>query len=225
MAIRLPRHQPPPALDSLIGGQHLPHAEPGQRRGSSKPWTQITFEIGTITKVCTGLLLADLAEQGLVSLDVPLRSYLPASAQVPAFQDQQITLGDLASHVSGRRRDPRGTLRRWLGDRHNPNTGLSVEAMYEGVARTKLRRRPDRTHAASPAPDRQAHRGRARLADRPPARGCRPPALAQRRDQPLSQLRRRQPGDRHRRGRAQQHRPVVDRLGLRLVKALSTHAS
>jgi hypothetical protein len=63
------------------------------------------------------------------------------------------------------------------------------------------------------------------LIARPPARGCRPPALAQRRDQPLSQLRRRQPGDRHRRGRAQQHRPVVDRLGLRLVKALSTHAS
>src|SRR5215218_5480148 len=31
----------PRALDSLIGGQHLPHAEPGQRRVSSKPRTQL----------------------------------------------------------------------------------------------------------------------------------------------------------------------------------------
>ena len=38
------------------------------------------FEIGSITKVFTGLLLADLAERGIVGLDDPLARYLPASA-------------------------------------------------------------------------------------------------------------------------------------------------
>jgi len=100
------------------------------------------FEIGSITKVFTGLLLADLAEQGLVGLDEPLASYLPASARVPTFGDQQLTLGDLASHAGGLPRDPKGMLRRWLGDRRNPYAGLSVEELYDSLARTKLRRRP-----------------------------------------------------------------------------------
>jgi CubicO group peptidase (beta-lactamase class C family) len=100
------------------------------------------FEIGSITKVFTGLLLADLAEQGIVGLDDPLASYLPASTRMPTFGGQQITLGDLASHAGGLPRDPKGTLGRWLGDRHNPQAGLSVEQLYAGLARTRLRRRP-----------------------------------------------------------------------------------
>jgi CubicO group peptidase (beta-lactamase class C family) len=100
------------------------------------------FEIGSVTKVFTGLLLADLAEQGLVGLDDPLASYLPAAARVPTFGDQQITLGDLVSHAGGLPRDPKGTLRRWLLDRHNPNAGLSVQELHAGLARTRLRRRP-----------------------------------------------------------------------------------
>jgi CubicO group peptidase (beta-lactamase class C family) len=64
------------------------------------------FEIGSVTKVYTGLLLADLAEHDLVGLGDPLGSYLPASVQVPTFGDRQITLGDLASHTSGLRRTP-----------------------------------------------------------------------------------------------------------------------
>lgn len=100
------------------------------------------FEIGSITKVFTGLLLADLAAHNLVALDDPLGSYLPASVQVPTFGGHQITLGDLASHASGLRRNPRGMLRRWLGNRHNPYADLSVEELYAGLAQTKLRRRP-----------------------------------------------------------------------------------
>jgi serine-type D-Ala-D-Ala carboxypeptidase/endopeptidase len=100
------------------------------------------FEIGSVTKVFTGLLLADLAEQGIVGLDDPLASYLPASARVAGFKGEEITLGDLASHAGGLPRDPKGTLGRWLGDRRNPYAGLSVEELYAGLARTKLRRRP-----------------------------------------------------------------------------------
>ena len=100
------------------------------------------FEIGSISKVFTGLLLADLAEQGIVGLDDPLASYLPSSVRVPTRGERQITLGDLASHAGGLPRDPKGTLGRWLGDRHNPYAGLSVQELYAGLARTRLRRRP-----------------------------------------------------------------------------------
>ena len=83
------------------------------------------FEIGSVTKVFTGLLLADLAEQGIVGLDDPLASHLPAWVRVPTFKGHQVTLGDLASHAAGLPRDPKGTLRRWLRDRDNPNAALS----------------------------------------------------------------------------------------------------
>ena len=113
-----------------------------RREAQDPPDGGTVFEIGSITKVFTGLLLADLAEQGLVGLDDPLASYLPASVRVPTRGGRQITLGDLASHAGGLPRNPKGTLRRWLGDRHNPNAGLSVEELYAGLARTRLRRRP-----------------------------------------------------------------------------------
>jgi serine-type D-Ala-D-Ala carboxypeptidase/endopeptidase len=100
------------------------------------------FEIGSVTKVFTGLLLADLVEQGLVGLDDPLAGHLPAWVRVPGRGGRQVTLGDLASHAGGLPRDPKGTLGRWLRDRRNPYAALSVEELYAGLARTRLRRRP-----------------------------------------------------------------------------------
>jgi CubicO group peptidase (beta-lactamase class C family) len=100
------------------------------------------FELGSVTKVFTGLLLADLAEQGLVGLEDPLAGHLPAGVRVPTVGGRQITLGELASHADGLPRDPKGTLGRWLGDRRNPYAALSVEELYAGLAQTRLRRRP-----------------------------------------------------------------------------------
>jgi D-alanyl-D-alanine-carboxypeptidase/D-alanyl-D-alanine-endopeptidase len=113
-----------------------------RRHGQDPPDGGTVFEIGSITKVFTGLLLADLAERGIVALDDPVASHLPPSVRVPALGDRPLTLGDLASHAGGLRRDPKGTLRRWLGDRHNPYAALSVEELYAGLARTRVRRRP-----------------------------------------------------------------------------------
>jgi serine-type D-Ala-D-Ala carboxypeptidase/endopeptidase len=75
-------------------------------------------------------------------MDDPLASWLPASTRIPAFGDQQITLGDLASHAGGLPRDPKGTPGRWLEDRRNPYASLSAEELHAGLARTKVRRRP-----------------------------------------------------------------------------------
>jgi CubicO group peptidase (beta-lactamase class C family) len=106
------------------------------------PGPATLFEIGSITKVLTGLLLADLAAAGVVGLDDPLARYLPAPASVPSFQGREITLADLSSHAAGLPRNPKGMLRSWLRDRDNPFAGLTATDVQEGLARTRLRRRP-----------------------------------------------------------------------------------
>jgi len=59
------------------------------------------FEIGSISKVFTALILADMANKGEVSLDDPAAKYLPAGHKMPERGGRQITLRDLATHRSG----------------------------------------------------------------------------------------------------------------------------
>jgi D-alanyl-D-alanine-carboxypeptidase/D-alanyl-D-alanine-endopeptidase len=59
------------------------------------------FEIGSITKAFTGVLLAQMALAGDVRLDQPVRELLPAGSAVPARDGREITLGDLSTQVSG----------------------------------------------------------------------------------------------------------------------------
>jgi len=74
----------------------------GERRifayGTAK--TDSIFEIGSITKPFTALALAQLAIQGKVRLDEPVRALLPPDT-VPQPDGPEITLLDLATHRSG----------------------------------------------------------------------------------------------------------------------------
>ena len=58
---------------------------------------ETVFEIGSISKVFTPALLAEMAERGEVSLDDPVAKYLPATVTVPSRGERQITLADLAT--------------------------------------------------------------------------------------------------------------------------------
>jgi serine-type D-Ala-D-Ala carboxypeptidase/endopeptidase len=64
------------------------------------------FEIGSISKTFTSLLLADMAQQNRLSLQDPAARHLPDSVAIPSFQDQLITLEHLATHTSGLPRMP-----------------------------------------------------------------------------------------------------------------------
>jgi serine-type D-Ala-D-Ala carboxypeptidase/endopeptidase len=59
------------------------------------------FEIGSVTKVFTALLLAEMARTGEVALTAPVAEYLPAGVRVPGRNGRSITLLDLATHTSG----------------------------------------------------------------------------------------------------------------------------
>jgi len=59
------------------------------------------FAIGSITKVFTTILLADMVDHGLVNLDDPIEKYLPTRVKVPTYNGQKMTLENLATHTSG----------------------------------------------------------------------------------------------------------------------------
>ena len=85
------------------------------------------FEIGSVTKVFTGLLLADMVSRNEVKLDDPISKYLPASVKVPVRNSRPITLLDLATHTSGLPRLPDNLVPR---DAENPYADYTVEQMY-----------------------------------------------------------------------------------------------
>ena len=59
------------------------------------------FEIGSMTKVFTALVLAEMVRRGEVALEDPIAKYLPDGVRIPARNGQPITLLDVATHTSG----------------------------------------------------------------------------------------------------------------------------
>ena len=55
-----------------------------------KPDGDTVYEIGSITKVFTSLILADMVERGEVKLDDPVSKFLPATVTVPGRNGRQI---------------------------------------------------------------------------------------------------------------------------------------
>lgn len=78
-----------------------------ERLGDAPPVTYDTvFEIGSITKVFTALLLASMVRNEEVGLDDPVARHLPSDFHLPVLNGRQITLADLATHTSGLPRFP-----------------------------------------------------------------------------------------------------------------------
>ena len=95
------------------------------------------FEIGSITKVFTGTLLAEAVKRGEVKLDDPISKYLPAAVKVPTRNGKEITLIDLATHTSGLPRLPSNFAPK---DSQNPYADYTVEQMYDFLSKYELPR-------------------------------------------------------------------------------------
>jgi serine-type D-Ala-D-Ala carboxypeptidase/endopeptidase len=107
--------------------------------GSPSPDT--IFEIGSVTKVFTATVLADMVEEGLVALDDPVQRYLPAGVELPV-RGRPVTLADLATQTSGLPRLPPGLLRRSLLQRRNPYAGFTERDLERAISRTRLKGSP-----------------------------------------------------------------------------------
>jgi D-alanyl-D-alanine-carboxypeptidase/D-alanyl-D-alanine-endopeptidase len=85
------------------------------------------FEIGSVGKVFTALLLADMVQRGEVALDDPIAKYLPPDVKVPQQAGRAITLIDLATHTSALPRMPTNFSPR---DPANPYADYTVEQLH-----------------------------------------------------------------------------------------------
>ncbi len=109
-------------------------------RGDLPAGADSVFEIGSVTKTFTALLLADLVRDGTVTLDDPVASYLPVA---PAVVGRPITLADLATHHSGLPRLPAGTaLRGTTVERHDPYARFDEAEMVRAITATAPGRPP-----------------------------------------------------------------------------------
>lgn len=96
------------------------------------------FHIGSVTKVLTGLLLADMVARGEVSLDDPASLYLPDGVAMPR-RGREITLLDLATHRSGL---PAMPTHLSLQARPDPYSGYTVDDLYQFLEGHRLGREP-----------------------------------------------------------------------------------
>ncbi|HEV7243296.1 MAG TPA: serine hydrolase [Thermoanaerobaculia bacterium] len=95
------------------------------------------FEIGSVTKVFTSLLLADAVARGEVALTDPVAKYLPATVKVPERGGKKITLQDLATHTSALPRLPANLT---PANAENPYADYTVAQMYDFLSKYELSR-------------------------------------------------------------------------------------
>lgn len=77
-----------------------------EKNGTRVPDGDTIYEIGSMSKVLTGVLLADAVVQGRVRLEQPAGELLPSGVKMPGHGTRAITLQDLSTHVSGLPRLP-----------------------------------------------------------------------------------------------------------------------
>lgn len=94
------------------------------------------FELGSITKAFTGILLADAVARGEVALEDPIAKYLPDSVTVPSRPGREITLLDIATHRSSLTRMPTNMVP--TGDGAYPT--YTIDMLYEFLSGHELRR-------------------------------------------------------------------------------------
>ena len=98
------------------------------------------FEIGSITKVFTSLVLADMVERDEVELTDPAAAYLPGEVRLPQRNGQVITLQDLATHRSGLPRMPSNVDPM---DPSNPYADYPIHRLYAFLSSFQLSRNID----------------------------------------------------------------------------------
>ncbi len=97
------------------------------------------FGIGSVTKVFTSLVFADMVNRKQVALDDPAAKYLPENVKMPERSGKSITLLDLSTHSSGLPPLPSNLK---LKDPRNPYADYSVDDLYQFLSGYTLPRNP-----------------------------------------------------------------------------------
>ncbi len=125
----------------LIDGQGSSFVSYGRlsKTDERAPNGKTVFEIGSISKVFTSILLADMVLREKLHLDDPVQKFLPDSVRVPSRDGAAVTLYHLATHTSGLPRMPDNFAPK---DPANPYADYTVEQMYAFLAGVELSGKP-----------------------------------------------------------------------------------
>ncbi len=97
------------------------------------------FELASVGKTFTALVLADMDRSGDIRLNDRLEQHLPEGVAVPALNETEITLLDLATQTSGLPSLPPDFE---FGDPLNPYKDYTAEKMFSSLRSIRLTRPP-----------------------------------------------------------------------------------
>lgn len=118
----------------------------GKAKNGKNVDQETIYEIGSISKVFTSLLLAEMVAEGKMNLDDSIEEYLP-NVQVPDYKGVKITLRHLATHNSGLPRLPDNLE---LGkDQSNPYADYDEKMLLDFLGKYKLLSEPGTKHEYS----------------------------------------------------------------------------
>jgi CubicO group peptidase (beta-lactamase class C family) len=130
---------PAVVLAAVVGGEMAVACH-----GDPAPNVHTVFELGSITKTFTALLLAEMVVRGEIDYDDPITAYLPDEARPRQATGAPITLAQLATHTAGLPRLPASfylhALPVWLT---NPYARYGLDDLYRATARTRIRHHPE----------------------------------------------------------------------------------
>lgn len=117
------------------GETYTYHYGTTQVEGETQPNNRTLYEIGSISKTFTGLILARGTVEGYWQLDDPITQYLPDDIEL----DERITLRLLSTHTSGLPRMPHDFS---PVDMTNPYIDYSRESLYTSLRTIEMESEP-----------------------------------------------------------------------------------
>jgi serine-type D-Ala-D-Ala carboxypeptidase/endopeptidase len=108
------------------------------RGGAVAPDGDTLYEIGSNSKVFTGLLLADAVQRGVVKLDDPVQKYLPEGVVMPKWEETPVLVWHLSTHTSGLPRlpDMKGS------DAADPYAHFTTARLHAALGKARVRWEP-----------------------------------------------------------------------------------
>lgn len=107
--------------------------------GDESPTVETLYEIGSISKVLTGVLFADAIRRGEVTKDTLVDELVPEGVDAMDFEGTEVALWHLTTHSSGWPTSP-ANLRPTDPDR--PYFGYDEEKLFEFISKVKPKREP-----------------------------------------------------------------------------------
>ncbi len=110
-------------------------------KNANPPDGDTVFEIGSITKLFTKLLLSDMVHKNEMDLEDKAQVYLPKGVRMPTKDGKEITLFMLSNHTSGLPRNPED-----MDSSHmDPQGGYTIAKLYDYLPKCQLDFAPGKT--------------------------------------------------------------------------------